>query len=183
MQNISEAAQRMGHLIDDLLTFSRIGRAAMTVRPVSLRRLVDEARTELASETDGRAIDWQIGSLPEVSGDPALLRSVMVNLLSNAIKYTRQCDAARIEVGCREEAGEVICFVRDNGAGFDMKFADKLFGVFQRLHRAEDFDGTGIGLASVRRVVHRHGGRTWAEGELARGATFYFSLPCRRNDS
>jgi PAS domain S-box-containing protein len=183
MQNISEAAQRMGHLIDDLLTFSRIGRAAMTVRPVSLRRLVDEARTELASETDGRAIDWQIGSLPEVSGDPALLRSVMVNLLSNAIKYTRQCDAARIEVGCREEAGEVICFVRDNGAGFDMKFADKLFGVFQRLHRAEDFDGTGIGLASVRRAVHRHGGRTWAEGELARGATFYFSLPCRRNDS
>ena len=182
MQNISEAAQRMGHLIDDLLTFSRIGRAAMTVRPVGLRRLVDEARTELASETDGRAIDWQIGSLPEVSGDPALLRSVMVNLLSNAIKYTRRCDAAKIEVGCREEAGEVICFVRDNGAGFDMKFADKLFGVFQRLHRVEDFDGTGIGLASVRRAVHRHGGRTWAEGELARGATFYFSLPLRRND-
>jgi PAS domain S-box-containing protein len=182
MQNISEAAQRMGQLIDDLLTFSRIGRAAMTVRPVSLRRLVDEARTELASETDGRAIDWEIGSLPEVSGDPALLRSVMVNLLSNAIKYTRRCETARIEVGCREEAGEVICFVRDNGAGFDMKFSDKLFGVFQRLHRAEDFDGTGIGLASVRRAVHRHGGRTWAEGELARGATFYFSLPCRRND-
>jgi len=182
MQNISEAAQRMGHLIDDLLTFSRIGRAAMTVRPVGLRRLVDEARTELASETDGRAIDWQIGSLPEVSGDPALLRSVMVNLLSNAIKYTRRCDAAKIEVGCREEAGEVICFVRDNGAGFDMKFADKLFGVFQRLQRVEDFDGTGIGLASVRRAVHRHGGRTWAEGELARGATFYFSLPLRRND-
>ena len=182
MQNISEAAQRMGRLIDDLLTFSRIGRAAMTVQPVGLRRLVDEARTELASETDGRAIDWQIGPLPEVSGDPALLRSVMVNLLSNAIKYTRHCDTARIEVGCREEAGEVICFVRDNGAGFDMKFADKLFGVFQRLHRAEDFDGTGIGLASVRRAVHRHGGRTWAEGELARGATFYFSLPCRRND-
>ena len=182
MQNISEAAQRMGHLIDDLLTFSRIGRAAMTVRPVSLRRLVDEARTELASETDGRAIDWEIGSLPEVSGDPALLRSVMVNLLSNAIKYTRRCETARIEVGCREEAGEVICFVRDNGAGFDMKFSDKLFGVFQRLHRAEDFDGTGIGLASVRRAVHRHGGRTWAEGELARGATFYFSLPLRKND-
>ena len=181
MQNISEAAQRMGHLIDDLLTFSRIGRAAMTVRPVGLRRLVDEARTELASETDGRAIDWQIGPLPEVSGDPTLLRSVMVNLLSNAIKYTRHRDAARIDVGCREEAGEVVCFVRDNGAGFDMKFADKLFGVFQRLHRAEDFDGTGIGLASVRRAVQRHGGRTWAEGELARGATFYFSLPLRRN--
>ena len=177
VQTIAEAAQRMGHLIDDLLAFSRIGRAQMKDARVNLAQLVDEARQELAPETVGRHIDWRLEPLPQVRGDPALLRAVVVNLLSNAIKYTGNKDVARIEIGCQPQDGEVVCFVRDNGAGFDMRFADKLFGVFQRLHRAEEFEGTGIGLANVRRIIQRHGGRVWAEGEVNRGATFYFSLP------
>jgi PAS domain S-box-containing protein len=177
---ISDAARRMGSLIDDLLALSRIGRTAMNETAVDLGLVVDEARQELGTETEGRSIQWQIGPLPVVLGDRMLLRSVLVNLLSNAVKYTRQRQPARIEVGAEEADGEVICFVRDNGAGFDMRFADKLFGVFQRLHRVEEFEGTGIGLASVRRIIHRHGGRTWAEGAVDRGATFYFALPARR---
>ncbi len=177
---IDEAAQRMGHLIDDLLVLSRIGRTALSESTVSLPHLVDQARKELGPEMVGRAIEWQIGPLPQVRGDPNLLRSVVVNLLSNALKYTRHRNPASIEVGSTEQDNEVVCFVRDNGAGFDMRFVDKLFGVFQRLHDQGDFEGTGIGLASVRRVVQRHGGRTWAEGEVDKGATFYFSLPKRR---
>jgi PAS domain S-box-containing protein len=177
---IAEAARRMGNLIDDLLVLSRLGRATMDERAVNLRRLVDDVRQELAPGMAGRHIEWQVGTLPQVQADPTLLRSALTNLLANAIKYTRQRDSARIEVGSHEQNGQVICFVRDNGAGFDMRFVDKLFGVFQRLHRAEEFEGTGIGLASVRRVVQRHGGRTWAEGELGKGATFYFSLPRSR---
>lgn len=182
IQNVSEAAGRMNHLIDDLLMFSRIGRAALTVAPTNLNRLVNESREELAPETAGRLIDWHIADLPEVLGDSSLLRSVIVNLLSNAIKFTRHRDPARIEVGGSEQDGHVILFVRDNGVGFDMRFKDKLFGVFQRLHRQEDFEGTGIGLAGVRRIIHRHGGQVWAESEVDRGATFYFSIPTRRND-
>lgn len=177
---IVEAGRRMENLIDDLLKLSRISRAPLNETQVSLRQLVEESRRELAPESRGRAIDWQIGPLPEVQGDPTLLRSVMVNLLSNAIKYTRGRQPARIEIGCEEKEREVVCFVRDNGAGFDMKFVDKLFGVFQRLHRAEEFEGTGIGLASVRRVIQRHGGRTWAEGEVDHGACFSFSLPVKK---
>jgi PAS domain S-box-containing protein len=177
---IAEAARRMGNLIDDLLVLSRLGRATMEERAVSLRRLVDEVRQELAPGMAGRHIEWHVGSLPQIQADPNLLRSALTNLLANAIKYTRQRDPAQIEVGSREQNGQIICFVRDNGAGFDMRFVDKLFGVFQRLHRAEEFEGTGIGLASVRRVIQRHGGQTWAEGELGRGATFYFSLPRSR---
>jgi light-regulated signal transduction histidine kinase (bacteriophytochrome) len=183
VQTIAEAAQCMGTLIDDLLAFSSIGRAQMTETAVSLRTLVDEALRELAPETAGRHIDWHIGVLPEVHGDPALLRSAVVNLLSNAIKYTRRRDPARIEIDCGEQDGETVCFVRDNGAGFDMRFADKLFGVFQRLHRVEEFEGTGIGLANVRRIIQRHGGRIWAQAEVDCGATFYFSLPVKERSS
>lgn len=177
---ISEAVKRMGGLIDDLLVFSRVGRTSMAETAVSLHKLVDEARLELAPDMGDRVIDWSIGSLPDVRGDPTLLKSAMVNLLSNAIKFTRQKSPARIEVGSRElEDGQVVCFVRDNGAGFDMRFVDRLFGVFQRLHRPEDFEGTGIGLANVRRIVERHGGKIWAEGAVGRGAAFYFSLPVK----
>ncbi|SPE61477.1 Cyanobacterial phytochrome A (fragment) [Verrucomicrobia bacterium] len=177
---VTEAAKRMGNLMDDLLVLSRVGRTTMDERPVSLARLVDDVRHELAPTMTGRSIEWHVGPLPHVRGDINLLRSAMTNLLSNAIKYTRGKAPAIIELGHHERDGEVICYVRDNGAGFDMKFVDKLFGVFQRLHLAKDFEGTGIGLASVRRVVQRHGGRTWAEGEVGRGASFYFSLPVAR---
>ena len=177
---VVEAARRMGNLIDDLLVLSRLGRATMEERTVDLRRLLDEVRQELAPAMAGRKIEWHVGPLPRVTADPSLLRSALTNLLANAIKYTRQRDPARIEVGSREQDREIVCYVRDNGAGFDMRFVDKLFGVFQRLHAANEFEGTGIGLASVRRVAQRHGGRTWAEGQLGKGATFYFSLPGRR---
>lgn len=180
LRTISSAAQRMGNLMDDLLRLSRLGRAALTDTDVSLRQLVDEALEELAPQTEGRRIDWQVGALPRVRGDHALLRGAVVNLLANAVKYTRQRDPAKIEVGCQERDNEVVFFVRDNGAGFDMEFADKLFGVFQRLHPAQEFEGTGVGLASVRRVIERHGGRTWAEGAVNRGTTFFFSLPVKR---
>lgn len=178
---ITDSAQRMGRLIDDLLALSRLGRAAMAERPVQLERLVEEARRELAPETCDRAIEWRIGPLPEVRGDPTLLRNALTNLLANAIKYSRQRELAVIEVGAETRGGEAVCFVRDNGAGFDMRFAGKLFGVFQRLHPAEQFEGTGIGLASVRRIIERHGGRVWAEGAVDRGATFYFALPSKES--
>jgi len=177
---ISASATRMGNLIDGLLSLSRLGRASMVEQEVSLQRLVDEALHELAPETAGRLIEWRIAPLPHVRGDPYLLRSVFVNLLSNAIKYTRPRSPARIEIGSRREANELVCFVRDNGVGFEMEFVAKLFGVFQRLHAAEDFEGTGIGLATVRRIIQRHGGQTWAEGQVDQGATFYFSLPLQR---
>jgi len=180
VQIIAEAAKRMGGLIDDLLVLSRIGRASLAETNVDLRRLVDDARKELAPEMAGRTIEWRIGALPQVRADAALLRSAVVNLLSNAIKYSRRRDPARIELGSREHDGEVVLFVKDNGAGFDMRFADKLFGVFQRLHDRDEFEGTGIGLASVRRIIQRHGGRTWAEGAVEQGASFYFSLPIER---
>jgi len=184
LQTITKAAQRMGQLIDDLLAFSRISRGHLVRRPVNLGELVHEARQEvLATDTgiEGRNIEWQISDLPCVEGDPAMLRLALVNLLSNAVKYTAPRAVARIEVGSRcETDGEIIVFVRDNGVGFEMEYVDKLFGVFQRLHSADQFEGTGIGLANVKRIVQRHGGRVWAEGQPDHGAVFSFSLPTER---
>jgi light-regulated signal transduction histidine kinase (bacteriophytochrome) len=178
LTTIAEAATRMAKLIDDLLAFSRMGRASLAPRDVDLDQIVRDARAEIAPETAGKEIVWTIAPLPRVYGDPALLRPVMVNLLSNAVKYSGSRPVARIEVGTAPSSnGETVVFVRDNGVGFDMKYANKLFGVFQRLHRADEFSGTGIGLANVRRIIARHGGRTWADAEIDRGATFYFSLP------
>jgi len=171
-----ESAREMGVLIDDLLRFSRTGRGDMRVTKVNLANLVKQVQQELATDFRGRKVVWTVEPLPEVAGDPALLRQVLVNLLGNAIKYTQPRAEAAIAIGCREEGGEWVFFVRDNGVGFDMRYGHKLFGVFQRLH-GDEFEGTGIGLAIVRRVIARHGGRTWAEGVVDQGATFYFSLP------
>lgn len=178
LETISEAAVRMTKLIDDLLAFSKLGRAPITKRPVALQRLVADAQQAVAPEAADRRVLWSIAALPEVVGDPALLHQVLVNLFSNALKYSRHSDPATIECGTASEVpGESVVFVRDNGVGFDPQYSEKLFGVFQRLHRAEEFEGTGIGLANVQRIIHRHGGRVWADGALGAGATFYFSLP------
>ena len=177
---ITDATLEMGQLIDDLLAFSRMARVHMSEGAVSLEALVQDTLVGLEPATRGRRIRWQSGSLPTVIGDPSMLKQVYVNLLHNAIKYTRQRDPAEIEIGCAgEDDGQHVLFVRDNGAGFDMQYAHKLFGVFQRLHRSDEFEGTGIGLATVRRIVTRHGGRTWAEGAVDKGATVYFTLPPR----
>src|SRR5262249_39417721 len=156
--------------------FSRLSRQPLVRRQVSLSGLVQEVLAELQRERAGRAIELRVSPLPDCLGDASLLKQVFVNLLSNALKFTRERQPAIIEVGCAEQPGELVCHVRDNGAGFDMKFASKLFGVFQRLHREEEFEGTGVGLSIVQRIIHRHGGRIWAEAELAKGATFYFTL-------
>jgi PAS domain S-box-containing protein len=175
---IADSAQQMGTLIDDLLVFSRMSRTELHQANVSTEALVHEAVETLQPECNGRQIDWKIDALPDVNADGAMLQQVWVNLISNAIKYTRPRQPAEIEIGCRDWGnGEFIFFVQDNGVGFDMQYAHKLFGVFQRLHRPEEFEGTGIGLANVSRIIHRHGGRAWAEGKLNAGATFYFSLP------
>jgi PAS domain S-box-containing protein len=174
---ILESAQRMGNLIDDLLAFSRIGRAETHMAPVILDQLVQEALTEVRPETEGRAIVWSVGALPLWYGDRSMLRLALVNQIANAVKFTRTRAQAQIEIGCNDQKqNQVVVFVRDNGVGFDMKYVNKLFGVFQRLHPAEAFEGTGIGLATVQRIVHRHGGRVWAEGLVDHGSTFYFSL-------
>jgi light-regulated signal transduction histidine kinase (bacteriophytochrome) len=183
LQVITDAAHQMGNLIDDLLVFSRMGRAELRQQTVDLAALVHEAVAALQSETNGRHITWKIAPLPQVQADAAMLRQVWVNLIANAVKYSRPRDPAVIEIGCAAETPvEYEFFVRDNGVGFDMEYVDKLFGVFQRLHRAEEFEGTGIGLANVRRIVLRHGGRTWAEGKVDAGATFYFTLPKSREN-
>jgi PAS domain S-box-containing protein len=180
MAMILESANRMGKLIDDLLSFSRIGRAETQKTLVSLTQLVEEVLTEVRPEAQGREIAWRIGALPVCYGDRSMLRLVLVNLLSNAIKFTRIRERAEIEIGCASvDKDEVEVFVRDNGAGFDMKYVNKLFGVFQRLHQTETFEGTGIGLATVQRIIHRHGGTVRAEGAVDRGAAFYFSVPKR----
>jgi light-regulated signal transduction histidine kinase (bacteriophytochrome) len=174
---ILESAKRMGNLIDDLLSFSRIGRAETHKKLVSLEQLAQEALSEVRQETEGRNIVWKVGALPSCYGDGSMLRLALVNLISNAAKFTRTRAKAEIEIGCTDQkADQVVIFIRDNGVGFDMKYVNKLFGVFQRLHPREAFEGTGIGLATVQRIVHRHGGKVWAEGQVDEGATFYFSL-------
>ena len=182
LQTISESAKQMGQLIDDLLVFSRMGRHEMLHTTVDLYQLGKTVIHDLRLDWQGKPISWTIAPLPHVSGDPAMLRQVYMNLISNAAKFTATRDEPRIEIGTQTGApGEVVLFVRDNGVGFDMQYVNKLFGVFQRLHRNDEFEGTGIGLANVRRIVHRHGGRTWAEGALDQGATVYFSLPITRS--
>jgi K+-sensing histidine kinase KdpD len=177
VQTILESAKRMGNLIDDLLAFSRIGRAETKKTLVSLDQLVKEVVAEIGQDTKGRDIMWKIDPLPVCYGDPSMLKLVIVNLLSNAVKFTGMRAPAEIEMGYVDRENESEVFVRDNGAGFDMQYANKLFGVFQRLHLPEQFEGTGIGLATVRRIIHRHGGNVRAEGSVDQGATFCFSLP------
>jgi len=174
---IADAAKQAGTLVDDLLAFSRMGRAELARQRVSMDAMVQEVLGQLQPEIASRAIEWRIGQLGEVTGDAAMLRLVWRNLLSNAVKYTRTREGAIIEVSRTELDREHVFCVRDNGVGFDMKYVGKLFGVFQRLHSADQFEGTGIGLANVRRIVGRHGGKAWAEGEVNRGAAFFFSLP------
>jgi light-regulated signal transduction histidine kinase (bacteriophytochrome) len=150
---------------------------------INMDALVREIVHQLEPDCANRKFEWQIAPLPRVHGDAALLRQVWFNLIENAVKYTRNCPLAHIEIGSQQNTSDPrVFFVRDNGVGFDMKYVEKLFGVFQRLHRSDEFEGTGIGLANVRRIVHRHGGRTWAEAEPGKGATFYFSMPQNNND-
>jgi signal transduction histidine kinase len=182
IRTILDSAKRMGNLIDDLLAFSRIGRAETKRTEVDLEQLVKEVVAEIAQDTRKRDIAWKIGALPVCYGDRSMLRLVVVNLVSNAVKFTRMRTPAEIEIGCLDRnKNEVEVFVRDNGAGFDMQYVNKLFGVFQRLHLVEQFDGTGIGLATVQRIIHRHGGNVRGEGAVDQGATFYFSLPKARD--
>jgi PAS domain S-box-containing protein len=168
---------KMGKLIDDLLAFSRIGRQELTTTRIEMKNIVTKAMLDLDKEASGRNIQLLVGDMPAALGDRLLLSQVMINLLSNAIKFTKNKESAQIEVSGRQEGNEIIYSVKDNGAGFDMKYVDKLFGVFQRLHSADDFEGTGVGLAIVQRIIHKHGGRVWAEGKINEGATFFFALP------
>lgn len=177
MNTIMNSAKKMGSLIDDLLVFSRMAKTEMRIGTVNFNNLIKEVITDLYQELQGRAVNWKIDDLPDAEGDAAMLRQVWANLVGNAVKYTRTRERAEIEIRSRAEGKEQVFFIRDNGVGFDPQYAGKLFGVFQRLHRPDEFEGTGIGLANVRRIVYRHGGRTWAEGGLDQGAAFYFSLP------
>ena len=184
LATISQSAKRMGTLIDDLLAFSRVGRAALQKTDVNLNQLVREALGDFQAETKERKILWKIHLLPPVRADHALLRMVLVNLVANAVKFTGARAEARIEIGSiPSDDNETVIFIRDNGAGFDPRYAGKLFGVFQRLHSRDEFEGTGIGLANVQRIIHRHGGRTWADGAVDGGATFYFSIPKQNGGS
>jgi signal transduction histidine kinase len=175
LQLVRDNTVQMGHLVDDLLAFARLSRQQLSKQRVPIRKIIENVLSDARQQAEGRSVSVSVGELPSLWGDPSLLKQVLVNLIDNAFKYTRMRAEAVIEVGSREIGGEQVVFVRDNGAGFDMRYADKLFGVFQRLHRAEDFEGTGVGLAIVQRIVHRHGGRVWAEAAVDQGATFYFT--------
>jgi len=180
---VIKSAERMAQLIDDLLRLSRLGRQSIAMRPVNIAALAREVLDELARGQGARRVSVRVGDLPQCVGDPALLRQVLTNLLSNAIKFTRFRESPAVELTCRRQGSEWVYSVRDNGAGFDMRRATELFGPFQRLHTAEQFEGTGVGLSIVHRIVQRHGGRVWAEAEVDKGATFYFSLPCHAADT
>jgi signal transduction histidine kinase len=178
---IEDGAHQMGHLVDDLLHLSKIGQRKLTIRNTPLSSLLTQVIKDLEPECSGREITWRVGDLFSAECDPGLMTQVFVNLISNAVKYTRTQEHAVIEVGQARQNGEQVVFVRDNGVGFDMKYAGKLFGVFQRLHKARDFEGTGVGLAIVQRIIRKHGGRIWVEAELNRGATFFFTLGSSKN--
>jgi two-component system sensor histidine kinase/response regulator len=175
LKRIQESTQKMGRMIDDLLNLARLDRRSMALQMTSLNSLVEIVLHDLESETADRKIDWGVGSLPSVNCDPGLIQQVFVNLLSNAVKYNRRRERAVIEIDQSTVEGELLFFVRDNGAGFDPKNSDKLFGPFQRLHTGEEFEGTGVGLATVQRIVRKHGGRIWAVADTDKGATFYFT--------
>jgi|WetSurMetagenome_2_1015567.scaffolds.fasta_scaffold09644_4 PAS domain S-box-containing protein len=180
LDTIADSAQHMEELIDDLLQFSKAVRQEMKWADLDMNIVLHDELNRIKQDIDERNIEWDIATLPHVDGDEKLLPLVWANLLSNAVKFTQKNDKARIEIGVKEEADEVVFFVRDNGVGFDMNYVHKLFGVFQRLHSSREFEGTGIGLANVRRIIQRHGGRTWAESELNNGATLYFTLPAKK---
>ncbi len=180
LETISHSAKRMEDLIDDLLAFSRVGSAGLQKVEVDLDELIQETLSDFQAETKGRSVEWTIHALPVVWADLGLLRLVLINLISNALKFTSGRAEAKIEIGAASiGSAETVIFVRDNGAGFDPKYTEKLFGVFQRLHSQDEFEGTGIGLANVQRIIRRHGGNAWAEGMIDAGATFYFSIPKR----
>jgi two-component system sensor histidine kinase/response regulator len=176
LDRIHKGVQEMVGIIESLLNLSRLGRRLLKMQPTSLDEVLMLVLADLKAEIHGRQIEWKVGKLPLVECDQGLIKQVLINLIGNSIKYTRPRDMAVIEIGQKTIDGEQVIFVRDNGAGFDMKYADKLFCAFQRLHRQEDFEGTGVGLATVRRIVQRHGGRIWARAEIDKGATFYFTL-------
>ena len=182
LNRLCHGAQRLGLLIDDLLNLSRFSRQPLEKETVNLARLVEQALGDLHGEREGRQVEIRLGHLPECLGDASLLKQVMINLLANALKFTRKREKAFIEIECQEQSEELVCTIKDNGAGFDMQYAGKLFGVFQRLHSADEFEGTGVGLSIVHRIVHRHGGRVWAEAEVDKGATFHFTIPLPASD-
>jgi len=175
--NVVKGAQDMGKLIDGLLNLSRTSRSPLSKRRMSVETLVKQVMDDLQGDCDGRKLDLRIGTLPDCNGDPTLMRQVFINLLSNALKYTRKREETVVEVGSFRQTGETVYYVRDNGAGFNMEYSGKLFGVFQRLHGTQEFEGTGVGLSIVQRIILRHGGRIWAEAAVDEGATFYFTLP------
>ncbi len=178
LENITKSAEQMSVLIDDLLSFARTSQHPLKRQELDFNRIVREIIADLQPEQQKREIDWVLRPMPSVWGDAGLLRQVWVNLIANALKYTRHHEQARIEIGCLDDSGsQFVFFVKDDGAGFDMSQSEKLFGLFQRLHNRDEFEGTGLGLANVRRIVERHSGRTWAEGQVDKGATFFFSLP------
>lgn len=183
LEEVRLGAQKMAQLVDELLALSRVGRQELQLQVTGLNSLFEEARTELMKDTGDRHLEWKIAALPFIACDPTLMRQVVTNLLSNAVKYSRPRERTVIEVGQTQLGNDTVVFVRDNGVGFDMKYADKLFGVFQRLHRTEEFEGTGVGLAMVQRIIGKHNGRVWAKAELDKGATFFFTVRPRQSET